>query len=64
MKNIVFFVFFLLCKVTFFHLLSAMIGCVILLKSNDYNFRVQALPHVQVATIADGHHLTDEVKAK
>lgn len=41
-----------------------MIGCVILWKSNDYNFRVQALPHAQVATIADGHHLTDEVKAK
>lgn len=41
-----------------------MIGCVILWKSNNYNFCVQALPHAQVATIADGHHLTDEVKAK
>lgn len=41
-----------------------MIGCVILWKSNNYNFCVQALPHAQVATIADGHHLSDEVKAK
>ncbi len=64
MKNIVFFVSFSIVQSWFFHLLSAMIGCVILWKSNNYNFCVQVLPHAQVATIADGHHLTDEVKAK
>lgn len=41
-----------------------MIGRVILWKSNNYNFCVQALPHAQVAIIADEHLLTDEVKEK